>query len=237
MNWFRFYTKSIDNPKIQMLSGDLFKAWVNLLCLARLNEGGYIGSQSFVAFRLRWSEANTKAWVAELIERKLLDETPEGIRPHDWEEYQYPSDNPTKRVQKFRKKRAGNVSVTADVTPRKRFGNGTEENRVEENRNGVLPKTSPPIENLPEKQNPRSTQYPIQDLTEVSRTLIQFPGAERLPGEPDDVILSKCLDLAGGDVERLGGALRGMYLARKKPATSWAWFPVVVGQYLERKRA
>ncbi len=95
----------------------------------------------------------------------------------------------------------------------------------------------PPIENLPEKQKPRSTQYPIQDLTEVSRTLMQFPGTENLPGEPDDVILTKCLALAGGDIDRLGSAIRGMYLARKKPASSWAWFPVVVGQYLERRRA
>ncbi len=96
---------------------------------------------------------------------------------------------------------------------------------------------TPPIENLPKKQKLWSTQYPIQDLTEVSRTLMQFPGTENLPGEPDDVILTKCLALAGGDIDRLGSAIRGMYLARKKPATSWAWFPVVVGQYLERRRA
>ncbi len=229
MNWFRFYTKSIDNPKIQALSGDLFKAWVNLLCLARLNDG-YIGKMSDVQFRLRCSEADANLWVAELIERKLLDQTPEGIRPHDWEEYQYPSDNPTKRVQKFRKKRAGNVSVTADVTPRKRFSNGTEENRIEENRNGVPPKTSPPIEKPALKTDPAI-------LRELRDTLNQFPGTENLPGEPDDEILTKCLNLASGDVTRLAGALRSIYLARKKPATSWAWFPVVVGQYLERRRA
>jgi len=32
--WFRFYNDALDNPKVQLLPSDLFKTWVNLLCIA-----------------------------------------------------------------------------------------------------------------------------------------------------------------------------------------------------------
>jgi len=34
--WFRMYAEVLDDPKVQRLSGDEFKAWVNILCL-RIN--------------------------------------------------------------------------------------------------------------------------------------------------------------------------------------------------------
>ncbi len=79
------------------------------------------------------------------------------------------------------------------------------------------------------------TPPPNATLEEIRQTLIQFPGAERLPGDPDNEIVSQCLSLAGGSKDRLGVALREVFLAKKKPSKSWAWFPVVLGQYLGRK--
>jgi hypothetical protein len=37
--WFRFYDDALNDPKVQKLSGDLFKAWVNILCLASKHGG------------------------------------------------------------------------------------------------------------------------------------------------------------------------------------------------------
>ena len=33
MNWFRFYHGALHDPKVQSLRPELFKFWVNLLCL------------------------------------------------------------------------------------------------------------------------------------------------------------------------------------------------------------
>ena len=37
--WYRMYDELLDNPKVQRLSGDEFKAWVNILCLASRHDG------------------------------------------------------------------------------------------------------------------------------------------------------------------------------------------------------
>ena len=53
--WFRFYVRTLNNPKAQRLSGGDFKGWVNLLCLAKEHDGA-LPSVEDVAFRLRLSE-------------------------------------------------------------------------------------------------------------------------------------------------------------------------------------
>ena len=30
--WFRFYRKTVNNPKVQRLRPELFRAWINILC-------------------------------------------------------------------------------------------------------------------------------------------------------------------------------------------------------------
>ena len=37
--WFRMYAEVVDDPKVQRLSPALFRAWVNVLCLAASNGG------------------------------------------------------------------------------------------------------------------------------------------------------------------------------------------------------
>lgn len=84
MIWFRFYSEALDNPKVQLLPGDLFKAWVNLLCLAnRAEPRGTLPPVAEVAFALRASEDQTAEWLAELERRGLL-ETGDGLtRPQE----------------------------------------------------------------------------------------------------------------------------------------------------------
>lgn len=224
MNWFRYYTNSLDHPKIQKLPVDLFRAWVNCLCMARLNNG-YIFDVADAAFRLRASEEKTQQWIDDLLKRRLLDETPEGIRPHDWDEHQYPSDSSTERSRKSRQRRKQqerNVAATAKQRPR------IEQNRVEQIRSSPIGE----VQNPPTNQ----IQFKIQNKTQASELLCRFPGAEGLPGEPDDEILDRCLLLAGDSPERLSVALRAMFLAGKRPSISWAWFPKVLEQYLQPRR-
>jgi hypothetical protein len=106
--WFRFYAEALDDPKVQLLDGDTFKAWVNLLCLAARN-GGYLPPIEAVAFALRIDESGALAVVERLLIATLLDKVsggPSGYRyaPHGWEERQYKSDTSTDRVKRFRQR-------------------------------------------------------------------------------------------------------------------------------------
>jgi hypothetical protein len=117
--WFRFHAAALDNPKIQKLKPDLFKAWVNMLCVAA-KRGGTIPPVDDLAFLLRVDEDRAEAIVAELVERRLLEQTDDGYRPHDWSQHQYESDTSTGRVQRYRERQRNgdcNVSSAVSETP------------------------------------------------------------------------------------------------------------------------
>ncbi len=111
--WFRFYDDALNDPKVQLLPGDLFKAWVNLLCLASKNNGK-IPSADAAAFALRTTAARAGAIVADLAGRGLLDNVEGGyFAPHNWGSRQYKSDVSNDRVKRFRQRQgnaAGNVT-------------------------------------------------------------------------------------------------------------------------------
>jgi hypothetical protein len=116
MEWLRFYVGTLDNPKVQGLPGGTFKAWVNCLCLARINDG-VLPSVDVIAFRLRCSMRQAEQWRDDLTQRKLVDVMPDGTyRMHDWDQHQYVSDGSTERVRKHREKQRRNVSVTPPDT-------------------------------------------------------------------------------------------------------------------------
>ena len=111
MEWFRFYTRTLDCRKVQSLPPSLFKAWVNLLCISSLG-GGVLPSSEEISFRLRCSVGQADEWIAELVDRLLIDKTESNHRVmHDWNEHQYVSDDSTSRVRKHREKLKGNVSM------------------------------------------------------------------------------------------------------------------------------
>ncbi len=53
--WFRFYTGVVDDPKAQMLSPEMFKHWVNVLCIAAQHDGE-LPAIAVTAFTLRLAE-------------------------------------------------------------------------------------------------------------------------------------------------------------------------------------
>lgn len=119
--WFRYYDEALDDPKVQRLSGDTFKAWVNLLSVASKNDGE-IPSLAVAAFALRMSEAKVGAIVAQLAQRELLDPVPGGyFRPHNWDTRQYKTDvtDPTnaERQKRYRDRHRNAVTTVTDKRP------------------------------------------------------------------------------------------------------------------------
>src|SRR6516164_5544563 len=74
MKWFRFYTEAMHDPKVQRLSPELFKFWVNLLCLASEREDrGTLPSEDEISFILRVKKPQCRSNLAALITLCLLD--------------------------------------------------------------------------------------------------------------------------------------------------------------------
>jgi hypothetical protein len=117
--WFRFYDDALNDPKVQSLPPALFKAWVNLLCLASKNDGR-LPPVADVAFALRVKNEAAAKVLHLLCDAGLVD-TIDGdsvLEPHNWSQRQFKSDNSTARVQEHRKlKRFSNVSPAVTETP------------------------------------------------------------------------------------------------------------------------
>lgn len=120
MRWFRFYDEVLDDHKVQSLSPELFKAWVNLLCVASRNDG-VLPSIDKLAFSLRVSAHEMQSRIDELVLAGLLDiRTDSKLEPHNWPNRQFTSDTSVERTRKYRerlKKKPCDVTVTAKVTP------------------------------------------------------------------------------------------------------------------------
>lgn len=137
MAWFRFHDGTLDNPKAQRLSGDLFKDWVNLMCLSnRQSDRGALPGWSDIAFALRRSEEECKEMVNALQAAKLVDDIDGVLRLHDWATHQYKSDVSTPRVKQHRErkkkqrrqrseKQQGNVSGNAPEAEQNRADDQT----------------------------------------------------------------------------------------------------------------
>ena len=112
--WFRFYDCALDDPKVQKLPAELFKIWVNLLCVASRNDG-LLPPIDDLAFMLRKDASALSLHVSELQVIGLIDESEQGLTPHNWSTRQYQSDNSAERVRKHREaKRHSNVSPVTE---------------------------------------------------------------------------------------------------------------------------
>lgn len=127
--WLRLYDDLVDDPKVQRLPGDLFKALINLWCITSQNDGA-LPPTADIAFKLRISVAKVEATIAGLRNAGLIDDDGNGnLAPHNWNGRQFKSDVSTERVQRFRK-RPRNVSSTVSETPPETPPD-TEQNRTE----------------------------------------------------------------------------------------------------------
>jgi|GEM_PF-6888354 len=138
MDWFRFYTNVVEDPKVQCLDGDTFKGWVNVLCLAAKNEG-IVPDESALSFHLRMDVIGIRSLVDRLRIATLIDPIKGGrngkrYAVHGWSKRQYKSDTSTARVKRFRE-RSKTVAVTppdtdtdteqnTPLTPRQNGGDG-----------------------------------------------------------------------------------------------------------------
>lgn len=116
--WFRMYDELLDDPKVQRLSGDDFKAWVNILCLASRKDG-VLPPVADIGFALRLDAKKASAVVARLVGAGLLDQDGDRYTPHGWNARQYKSDVSTGRVKAFRERKkavAGNGDETFHET-------------------------------------------------------------------------------------------------------------------------
>ena len=114
--WLRLYTDILNDVKVQRLSGDEFKAWINLLALAK-EHGGLIPPLEDVAFRLRTTEEEATRLVEVLVKRGLLDTDGANTAPHNWHVRQFESDNSTERVKRFRNVTETSPETEADTEP------------------------------------------------------------------------------------------------------------------------
>lgn len=119
-SWIRLYTEVPDDPKVQTLPNNLFKFWINCLCLAGRNDG-ILPPFEQIAWMLRDSTENIASMMKALVSADLIDEIEGGYMPHEWSTRQYESDVSNERVKRHRerhKNRSGNVScnVTSGVT-------------------------------------------------------------------------------------------------------------------------
>lgn len=115
--WFRFYGEVLDDPKVQRLSGEQFRAWVNLLCLAS-RSGGKIKCED-IAFGLRISAPNAAKIMSDLGQAGLMVAYDGYYEPHNWNNRQYKSDvTDATAAERMRRKRNKdrNATVTEPVT-------------------------------------------------------------------------------------------------------------------------
>lgn len=124
--WFRAYDDALDDPKVQNLPAELFKAWFNLLCVSSKNQGKNFGLDE-VVFRLRIAPSKAKKIMAELCLRGLVDELNGCYISHNWQSRQYKSDTSKERVARYRERQC-NVTSPLPVTAPE----NTEQNRTEE---------------------------------------------------------------------------------------------------------
>lgn len=114
------YDDLLDDPKVQRLPPALFKAWVNLLCLAS-KHGGKLPSIEDAAFALRMDEAALSDVLSDLVNRGLVDAEGDDMTPHNWNSRQFKSDKDDTAADRQRAKRErdrakSGENVTRDIT-------------------------------------------------------------------------------------------------------------------------
>jgi 5-methylcytosine-specific restriction endonuclease McrA len=101
--WIRLYTDVPTNIKVQRLPGDLFKFWINCLCLS--SEDGGLPTLESIAFSCRLRPHRVREYLEKLVEAHLIDKdlcVDGALSIHAWDERQYTSDGSADRVRAYR---------------------------------------------------------------------------------------------------------------------------------------
>ena len=123
MRWFRFYTEALNDPKVQRLPAKTFRTWINILCISADREGelwGTLPPVSDLAYQLRMTEKATTELLDTLIAIGLIDRNGESVSLHNWDKWQYRSDDVTARTRRSREQHGnvrGNSATAFGGTP------------------------------------------------------------------------------------------------------------------------
>lgn len=131
--WLRLYTELLNSPKIQRMEPELFKAWVNLLCIAKdHDDAGGLPPLQDIAFLLRVSDEKAESILGKLMRQGLVDNDDGEYAMHDWADHQYDSDtDPTATERKRRQReRYKENRVDCDVTEMSRVTSRTSHENV-----------------------------------------------------------------------------------------------------------
>lgn len=73
--WFRYHASALDNPRVQGLSSELFRTWINLQCILAQEKtaaSGKLPKADDLSFRLRKSVEETVRNLEDLVKSGLL---------------------------------------------------------------------------------------------------------------------------------------------------------------------
>ena len=143
MPWFRLYSETVSDPKIQTLDLCGKWMWVTCLCIASASEerGALRFGDVTVTFQALSQIAGVTSQdgeraVKNLLERGMLNLGDDGVlRVTNWDKRQYPSDSSAERTRKYREKRKGNVTSQerhGDVTVTPQILDTDTRNRIKE---------------------------------------------------------------------------------------------------------
>lgn len=114
--WFRLDDDVVNDPKVQSLPDALFRAWVNVLCVAS-KHGGQLPPLRDTAFILRLTDAKAAEILTKLCQAGLLDKDGNTFKPHNWDARQFKSDVSTERVRRFRNAKRNVSETKAETKP------------------------------------------------------------------------------------------------------------------------
>jgi hypothetical protein len=118
--WFRFYEGVPHDPKILRLTDKQYRLWTYLLCFASAGKG-ILPPIADLETIMRLPRGKLRKTLEELQAAGLIDETADGLTPHNWHRRQFKSDVSTERVNKWRERHR---NVSSNVA-RNVSGNGS----------------------------------------------------------------------------------------------------------------
>ena len=116
--WLRLYTETVNDPKVQKLPAELFKAWINLLCVAKeYDRDGELPSIDDLSFALRVTRDIVESVTRDLLENGLLfiEGNTNTFCINGWKKRQFISDDDPTSLDRKRRQRKKIKDVTRDT--------------------------------------------------------------------------------------------------------------------------
>ncbi len=101
--WLCLWDRTLEAEKAQLLPPPLFKAWINLLCLANRQEPrGILPAIKSIAYALRVDTKKAAMMMEQMVEAQLIDRIGDVLQMHDWDEWQYQGRSSAERSKEWR---------------------------------------------------------------------------------------------------------------------------------------